>query len=235
MENHPGLTTYFQRYEQKYLLSPVQYHAVSDLLREYAYTDNYGLSTIYSLYYDTPSFAIARKSTDKSTYKEKLRLRTYGIPQPGDTIHWELKKKLQGITYKQRISLPFTPASLEFNEDTHTLVCNEIRWFLTYYKPIPQCLISYERLAFQSREHTNLRITFDAQVRFRASDLDFSHGPSGMLLLDENRFLMEIKTDRSIPLFLSTYLTQLNLFPVSYSKYRMAFEQILYKQESKYA
>ncbi|MDR2798411.1 MAG: polyphosphate polymerase domain-containing protein [Treponema sp.] len=235
METHPGLATYFQRYEQKYLLNPVQYYAVLEMLKDYAAIDDYGVNTIYSLYYDTPGFAIARKSRDKSTYKEKLRLRSYGVPQPGDTVYWELKKKLQGVTYKQRIPTEFTPGVLDFHGDAPPQVCNEIRWFFTYYKPLPQCLISYERLAFRSREHTNLRITFDTRIRFRASDLDVSHGPAGTLLLDENRFLMEVKTDRSIPLFLSAYLTRLNLFPVSCSKYRMAFEQLMYKGEPQYA
>jgi hypothetical protein len=193
------------------------------------------VTTIYSLYYDTPGFTIARKSRDKSTYKEKLRLRSYGMPRPGDTIYWELKKKLKGITYKQRIPAPFTQAAFEFQEDVHTSACNEIRWFFSYYRPLPQCLVTYERLALRSGKHANLRITFDTQVRFRVSDLDFSFGPSGTPLLDGNRFLMEIKTDRSIPLFLSACLARLNLFPVSYSKYRMAFEQIMYKRVIQYA
>jgi hypothetical protein len=235
METHPGLTAYFQRYEQKYFLNPVQYHAVADMLKDHAYIDDYGLTAIYSLYYDTPGFAIAWKSRDKSTYKEKLRLRSYGIPRPGDTVYWELKKKLRGVTYKQRIPEPFTPAAFEFQGDAHTPVCDEIRWFLNYYQPFPQCLITCERLSLRSGEHANLRITFDARVRFRVSDFDFSRGPSGTPLLDESRFLMEIKTDRSIPLFLSAYLTRLNLFPVAFSKYRTAFEKIMYERESRYA
>jgi hypothetical protein len=233
MENYPGLTAYFQRYEQKYLLNPAQYHAVVNILKDHAYIDDYGVTTIYSLYYDTPGFAIARKSRNKSTYKEKLRLRSYDIPRPGDTVYWEVKKKLRGITYKQRIPMPFTQGTLEFQE-VHTSASDEIHWFFSYYRPLPQCLITYDRLALRSREHANLRITFDTQVRFRVSDLDFSFGPSGRPLLDKNLFLMEIKTDRSIPLFLSASLTHLNLFPVSYSKYRTAFEQLMYKREIRY-
>jgi hypothetical protein len=234
VKKHPGLTAYFQRYEQKYLLNLVQYHAVVDMLKDHAYIDEYGLTTIYSLYYDTPGFAIARKSKDKSTYKEKLRLRSYGIPRPGDTVYWELKKKLRGITYKQRIPAPFTPLAFEFRENTDSPAGNEIRWFFNYYHPLPQCLITYDRLAFRFREHAGLRITFDASVRFRASDLDFSHGPQGALLLDEDCFLMEVKTERAIPLFLNACFTRLNLFPVAYSKYRTAIEQLMHRRELQY-
>lgn len=235
MENHPGLAAYFQRYEQKYLLNPAQYAAVLELLKDHAYIDDYGVTTIYSLYYDTPGFTIARKSMDKSTYKEKLRLRSYGAPKPGDTVYWELKKKLRGLTYKQRIPSAYTPGGLDFHEDASPRVCDEIRWFFARYTPLPQCLISYERLAFRSREQAGLRITFDARVRFRASDLDISRGPAGEPLLEDGRFLMEVKTERAIPLFLSACFTGLKLFPVSCSKYRMAFERILYKRESRYA
>jgi hypothetical protein len=236
MGNHIGLTAYFQRYEQKYLLTPIQYHAIVDMLKDHDYIDDYGVTTIYSLYYDTPDFAVARKSMNKSAYKEKLRLRSYGMPQPGDMVYWEVKKKLKGVTYKRRIPTPFTPpTAFEFQEDINTSTCNEIRWFFSYYRPLPQCLITYDRLALRSEKHANLRITFDTRIRFRISDLDFSFGTSGTPLLDENRFLMEIKTDRSIPLLLSAYLTRLNLFPISFSKYRMAFEQILYKREIQYA
>jgi hypothetical protein len=235
VKKYSGLTAYFQRYEQKYLLNLVQYHAVIDTLKDYAHIDEYGLSTIYSLYYDTPGFAIARKSRDKSIYKEKLRLRSYGIPRPGDTVYWELKKKWRGITYKQRIPAPFTPLVFEFREDTDTPAGNEIRWFFSYYHPLPQCLITYDRLAFQFREHAGLRITFDAFVRFRALDLDFSHGPQGTALLDEDCLLMEVKTEKAIPLFLNACFTRLNLFPVAYSKYRTAAEQLMRKWEFQYA
>jgi SPX domain protein involved in polyphosphate accumulation len=235
VKKYPVPTAYFQRYEQKYLLNLTQYRAVVEMLKDYASIDEYGLTTIYSLYYDTPGFAVARKSKDKSTYKEKLRLRSYGIPRPGDTVYWELKKKLRGITYKQRIPTPFTPFVFEFRENTDTPTVNEIRWFFNYYHPLPQCLITYDRLAFRFREHAGLRITFDASVRFRDSDLDFSHGPRGTVLLDEDCLLMEVKTERSIPLFLNACFTRLNLFPAAYSKYRTAVEQLMHKREPQYA
>jgi hypothetical protein len=239
METPPVVTTYFQRHEQKYLLNAFQYHAFLDILDGFVLPDEYGLSTIYSIYYDNADFEIARKALDKSVYKEKLRLRSYGIPCPSDTVYWELKKKFNGLTYKQRVPVPFTNMEkcLGFTPDNciRGYIFDEINWFFRHHKPLPQFMISYDRLAFRAPENEALRITFDANIRWRAEDLDFSKGPYGAPLLDEDKYLMELKIDKSIPLFLTDQLTKLKIFPISFSKYRMAFESLLYSRELLYA
>jgi hypothetical protein len=239
MGNPVPSATYFQRHEQKYLLNAFQYHTLLRVLEEFAHPDEYGLSTVYSIYYDTGNFEIARKALEKSTYKEKLRLRSYGIPRPGDLVYLELKKKFDGVTYKRRIPLPFDGMEkcLDLGPDLtgQNYVFDEIKWFLQYYKPIPQFLISYNRLAFRGREHTALRITFDTHIRGRAGDLDFSQGPGGQTLLDEDTYLMEVKTGQSIPLFLTARLTELRIFPLSFSKYRRALENLFTVREARYA
>ena len=42
--------------------------------------DEYGQHTILSLYYDTDDFRFIRHSMDKPKYKEKFRIRSYGVP-----------------------------------------------------------------------------------------------------------------------------------------------------------
>ena len=42
--------------------------------------DEYGQHTIMSLYYDTHDYRFIRHSMDKPKYKEKFRVRSYGIP-----------------------------------------------------------------------------------------------------------------------------------------------------------
>ena len=44
-------------------------------------------------YYDTPDSLLIRRSLDKPLYKEKLRLRSYGIPSMDTTVYLEIKKK----------------------------------------------------------------------------------------------------------------------------------------------
>jgi hypothetical protein len=231
MGNQLSITTYFQRHEQKYLLNGFQYHAVLSILDGFACPDEYGQSTVYSVYYDNDDFEIAGKALGKLAYKEKLRLRSYGIPRPGDTVYLELKKKINGLSYKQRIPLPFTGTAqyLDFKSATirHNYIFDEIQWFLHSYNPFPQFMISYDRLAFRGLENSALRITFDSDIRCGTEGLEFSQAPGGTPLLDDGMYLMEIKVDTSIPLFLSGHLADFNIFPISFSKHRRAYESLL--------
>ena len=48
-----------------------------------------------------------RHSISKPYYKEKLRLRSYKLPtNTNDKVFLELKKKINGIVSKRRLSLP---------------------------------------------------------------------------------------------------------------------------------
>ena len=71
----------FKRYEKKYLLSPQQYRTVRQGIQERMQLDQYGLYTICSIYFDTDNFQLIRSSLEKPVYKEKLRLRSYGVPE----------------------------------------------------------------------------------------------------------------------------------------------------------
>ena len=51
-------------------------------------------------------YRLIRASLEKPAYKEKLRLRSYGVTEPGGEVFLELKKKYKGIVYKRRITLP---------------------------------------------------------------------------------------------------------------------------------
>ena len=84
----------FRRYEVKYFLTEQQRSALLPELEQHFRMDEYGLHTISNLYYDTERYDITRESIDRPVYKEKLRVRAYGVPQK-DTgqVFVELKKK----------------------------------------------------------------------------------------------------------------------------------------------
>lgn len=70
----------FARIEKKYLLTRAQYLRILPTLQARTEPDEFGQYTICSIYYDTPDFALIRASLEKPVYKEKLRLRSYGVP-----------------------------------------------------------------------------------------------------------------------------------------------------------
>lgn len=105
-----GYKHVFRRVEQKYILGEFQYCALMKELLKTASVDAYGRTTILNLYYDTPDFRLIRTSIDGCIYKEKLRLRSYGIPDSRTDTFLEIEKKYDGVVYKRRMDLPYAEA-----------------------------------------------------------------------------------------------------------------------------
>ena len=96
----------FERKEVKYRLNLVQVRMIKQALGAYMAPDEYGQTSITSVYYDTRNRDMISRSLEKPAYKEKLRLRTYGPRSAQAPVFVELKKKHKGIVYKRRITPP---------------------------------------------------------------------------------------------------------------------------------
>ena len=95
--NQPIVQT-FKRYEKKYRLTTAQRAEFIRRVQPFMRPDDYGTYTIGSLYLDTPDFRLIRASLEKPVYKEKLRVRAYGVPKPETgQVFVELKKKVMNI------------------------------------------------------------------------------------------------------------------------------------------
>lgn len=226
----------FKRYEIKYLLEKEQYELLYPQLKEYLIIDEYGKSTINNIYFDTPDARLIRTSLEKPVYKEKFRMRSYGIPKEEDNVFLELKKKYQGIVYKRRETMILSEAVdyLYYHKKPgfETQVLNEINWFLDYYKKMqPAMLISYERTALYGKENPDFRVTFDENILWRDEELDLRKDNWGNALLKSGQHLMEIKLADSMPLWMSELLDDLKIYPNSFSKYGKAYECKLMRNE----
>ena len=156
----------FQRHEVKFLLNRKQRMALELAMQDHMQQDQYGESTICSLYYDTRDFRLIRRSMEKPVYKEKLRLRSYGPAQQDGMVYVELKKKYDGIVYKRRISMKEAKASRYLAGETRlpedSQIGREIDWFKKYYQELlPAVYLCYDRIAYFSREDADLRINQD--------------------------------------------------------------------------
>lgn len=94
-----------KRYELKYYLNKQQLSYFMEKLNGHMKVDKYGLTSIASLYFDTPDYRLINRSIEKPKYKEKLRLRSYGLAKENSKTFLEIKRKCDGIVYKRRISL----------------------------------------------------------------------------------------------------------------------------------
>ena len=95
------------------------------------------------------------------------------------------------------------------------------------YRPQPKVFIAYDREAYAAADVGELRITFDTELRARSNDMDLRSGDHGVLLLDKNLYLMEIKIPGSVPLWLSRLLSENGIFPTSFSKYGAYYKQFV--------
>ena len=214
----------FKRVEKKYLMTEDQCYRFCEAVRDRIEPDTYPLSTICNIYYDTPDYLLIRRSIEKPVYKEKFRLRSYGVPDDDTPVFMEIKKKFKGIVYKRRVragedeSVRYLAGGPRPNANDPQIL-SEIDWFFRKYDLQPGMFVAYERLAFRSKEDRNLRITFDWDIRYRVEDMDLRKGADGIRLFDENMVIMELKIPGAAPVWLSEILSELNIYPTSFSKY----------------
>lgn len=226
-------TYIFQRVEKKYRLDGYKYDEISNIIKDKFVPDQYGVSTVCSLYLDTQSYLLIRNSIDAKAYKEKLRLRSYGVPNDASRVFLEIKKKLKGIVYKRRISMSYSEA-LDYLENgvkpTSSQIMNEIDYAMDLYsRPKGRVCILCEREAYFSKIDPELRITFDRNIRYReSSSLDESD--DGIPIIGSDECIMEIKTAGAMPTWLANALSETGIFPISFSKYATAYRDIINKK-----
>ena len=202
-----------KRYEIKYLLSAEKTAYLQERLKGHMQVDSFGLTSIASLYYDTPDYRLIRNSLEKPAYKEKLRLRSYGLATDESPVYLELKRKAFGVVYKR----------------TGGQINREIKTFRDYYGELmPTCLIIYDRTAYFEPDG-DLRLTIDSNPRYRMDDLTLEHSMDGISLLPEGWTILEVKVQDAIPLWLAEILSTGKIYKSSFSKYGEAYRQHLYK------
>lgn len=215
--------TVFNRYEKKYLMPEKIYEELRYRLKPYMEEDKYGLHTICNIYYDTKDSLLIRRSIEKPKYKEKLRLRSYGIPNLDSHVFLEIKKKYRKVVNKRRIELTLKEAydyvERGIRPDLEGQILNEIDFFLKRYPLEKSLYLAYDRIALFGKEDNQFRITFDQNIRSRRRFMGLENGDKGELLLPEHYYLMESKIMGATPLWFTKILSELNLYPTSFSKY----------------
>ena len=225
----------FRRKEVKFLLSSRQRAALEAAMAGHMQADEYGESTIASLYYDTPDRRLIRRSLEKPLYKEKLRLRSYGVARPDSTVYVELKKKYDGIVYKRRIAMTQAEADRWLSGRApcprEGQIAREIDWFLGFYGCLePAMVLSYDRIAYFCPQDENLRLTLDRNIRWRTDRLTLTAPALGEQLLGPGQSLLEVKCAGAMPLWLVEALNANGIRQSSFSKYGTAYSTVLNRE-----
>ena len=225
----------FQRNEKKYLLDQPQYEQILKDLKPYMEEDRFYQSKICSIYYDTDSYELIRRSIEKPDYKEKLRIRSYCTVGAESPVFVELKKKYNGVVYKRRLCLPNRDAmawlSGQKSSGSDTQIANEIDYFMQLYGILqPTLFLSYEREAYYCKDGTDFRVTFDDTILCRQENLSLEADVYGAQLLPDGMTLMEIKCSGGIPPWMVQMLSKEKIYKTSFSKYGTAYKTLIFPQ-----
>ena len=225
----------FNRHEQKYLLDADTFQKVIEVMDKHMMPDKYNVNhepyTISNIYFDTEDDYLIRTSLSKPKYKEKLRLRSYGVPKNDSNVFLEIKKKFNDIVNKRRTVLKLSEAydfissgkPPEIKEYMNKQVLKEIEYFLQVYRLKPKVYLAYDRIAYFEKYNNDLRISFDKNIRTRRYDVALEDGDYGEALLPDGVYLMEVKTSKAMPLWLTDMLAKYNIKKRSFSKYGTEF------------
>ncbi|MDR3242755.1 MAG: polyphosphate polymerase domain-containing protein [Clostridiales Family XIII bacterium] len=229
----------FNRYENKYLINEKTFSRICCRLSDYmeldAHNKQRGTYSIANIYYDTEDSHLIRTSLSKPKYKEKLRLRSYGVPGSDSKVYVEIKKKVNKLVNKRRSALKpdeayaflhdgIIPAPQSYMNEQ---VLREIVSILESNTVKPALCISYDRLAYFGIGRHDLRVSFDTNIQTRRYDLRLESGAYGEQLIDADSLIMEIKVAQSIPVWLCRLLSENKVYPVSFSKYGTEYKRML--------
>lgn len=227
----------FQRVEHKFLIHKDMREELMKRFEPYVEDDVYPEYSLYNIYCDSSDHQMIRQSIEGPMYKEKLRLRSYSDDVKHNPVFLEMKKKYDGIVYKRRIVMNYEDACAYLEDDKplkqESQIGKEIDYMKQFYHATPQLYIGYDRRAFKGIKESDLRITFDENIRYRFQDLKLQDTAENHTLLKEDECLMEIKVMNRYPIWLANLLTEYKITKTSFSKYGAIYSHMVQEQQSK--
>lgn len=211
----------FKRVEEKYLVTEKELKSFLKKIEKNIEHDDYFESIICNIYFDTDRNDLIINSIDKPLYKEKVRLRSYGVPKKEDDVFLEIKAKYQDLVGKRRVKMSlnsFYKYLKSGKYDDNNQIMKEIHYKFQYYHLKPYCFVAYDRKSYRGKIEKNLRITVDSNLRSRKENLKLELGDKGKKYFEEKFYIMEIKTLDAMPLWLVKSLSESKIFPTSFSK-----------------
>ncbi len=232
----------FKRMEKKTTVPTSVVEELKERIAPYMETDAYNIGgkpyMICNLYYDAEDDHVIRGSVQLPKYKEKLRLRSYGVPTPDTKVFLELKKKTLGVGTKRRAKLPLRdvkafletgqhPAGLSYIDEQ---VLREIDYYRSHETVAPRTYVSYLRCAYHGKDDASFRLTFDSDILTRRYDLDLELGRYGTPILTEGTTLLEVKFAGSVPFWFCRIMSEYGLSFHTFSKVGTDFKLRTYEK-----
>ena len=215
------------RCEQKYYVNSDKYQKLLEHINQFVKKDPYFREKICNVYFDNDDNELITRSLDKPIYKEKIRLRSYDVPNDNSICFLEIKKKYGDIVNKRRIEITYKEAKDYIYKgiipNANKQIMNEIDYCFKNYNLKPKIGLCYDRDSYYAIDDSSFRITFDYNIKGDFNNATLSD--SGTLLFNDG-VIMEIKTLKGIPKWFNDCLSQLEIYPRSYSKVGVAYTKL---------
>lgn len=229
------------RFEKKYLVPNVQLEALRERFLPFLRPDTFaGLEkfgypeyTVRSIYFDSQDKKTLDEKIAGIEERKKLRIRGYDSFQENAQVFLEVKRKIGNRIYKNRSLIPFskTDEVLQFGPDAGlTALLHEqnhyddaLRFLYQLKKNnmTPLNLIVYEREAYHGKYNSDLRITFDKNIRSQIfPSIKDLFNESSLTYIWEDHFILEVKYfDPPMPGFVKTIIEDFKLQSQALSKF----------------
>ncbi|MEU8395055.1 VTC domain-containing protein [Nonomuraea sp. NPDC048892] len=228
----------FNRYEIKYLVDARTAgelrEEIEGLLDRDRYSGDAGYG-VWSVYYDTRRLRFYWEKIEGLKFRRKLRVRHYGdrfAVTPDTPVHVEIKQRVNRVTQKRRVRLPYRdalllcdgrelvehePSERGFLEEVLDLVCRlDLR---------ATAMTGYQRHAYVGRgADVGLRVTFDQRVRGRDRDFHLAADAENRLIVPAGKTIVEVKANERVPYWLTDLTAKRNLQVIRVSKYCQSVE-----------
>lgn len=230
--------TLSSRFELKYWLHPSQQNAVREAIGPFVQPDQFarlGRGNSYaisSLYLDTRAHDLYRTTVEGHKDRFKLRIRSYS-DEPGTPVYLEIKRRANQVVRKVRARVSRASAqsllrgggmSLEDTDDGAAEFVREVRRL----DATSVIRVRYQREAYESVGRDPVRITFDRDVMFKATqDDDLSLGGTGWSATPTEGVILEVKFTDNCPHWILAMVGQLNLESHSIPKYVLSLGRSL--------
>jgi len=230
-----------QRIEYKYLVPVEKLENLRNEISPYLNYDPHTASqpdkeyTVRSIYLDTPSLKSYYEKIAGLKIRNKFRIRGYNSVDENSYTFLEIKRKDAEYVSKDRALLLFKKVndfllSSDIDEsDFQNGQYKSAKNFLYYFNGYglqPVVLVVYEREAFTCALGSNLRVTFDKNLRsslVHSTDMLFSEEKWKRSLV--NFFVLEIKYYKVLPYWVPQVINKYKLQREAISKYTICVDE----------
>lgn len=197
-----------------------------------------GFYETLSMYYDTDSLRFYWDRMESVGYRRKVRLRRYaGGSVVESPLFLEIKEKHKHMIAKKRCVLSSLDAEREIGNDSSILDLNrllplvspsqgkeEITFLHERLSLKPIVNVRYLRKALAGSVDATLRITLDKRLSASLPSMCDYSATTEDLFLPPSKAILEIKSERSVPLWVLSLIRRFEFVRGRYSKYCAAVD-----------